>query len=161
MLLNWYSFSHFSQHRRVRWCSENRGTCVRLDSIVAHFKEGRSPEQIAHSFPTVTLPRVYGAIAYYLENKTLIEEHFAEAEREFHRRVRPFSSANGLKTHVTVRFLAGEDVDINIVQGLRFRETAIDILDVKSAGLKGSEDPALLTLTAEQARILLVTTGTR
>jgi len=70
------------------------GTRVGLDSVVAHFQEGRTPEQIVHSFPTVTLAQVYGAIAYYLENKTLINDYFAEVEREFKRRVRPLSETN-------------------------------------------------------------------
>jgi len=56
---------------------------------------------------------------------------------------------------VTVRYLADEDIDVDIVQGLRSREPAIDILDVKSAGLRGTKDPALLTLAAEQDRILV------
>ena len=56
---------------------------------------------------------------------------------------------------MTVRYLADEDIDVDIVQGLRSREPAIDILDVKSAGLRGTKDPALLTLAAEQDRILV------
>jgi uncharacterized protein DUF5615 len=56
---------------------------------------------------------------------------------------------------VTVRFLADEDIDVDIVQGLRSREPAIDIRDVKSAGLRGSEDPALPALAAGQDRILI------
>ena len=43
---------------------------------------------------------------------------------------------------MTVRFLADEDIDVEIVQGLRSREPAIDILDVKTAGLRGSADAA-------------------
>src|SRR5207248_3408587 len=39
------------------------------------------------------------------------------------------------EAHVTIRFLADEDIDVDIVQGPRAREPAIDILDVKSAGL--------------------------
>jgi len=56
---------------------------------------------------------------------------------------------------VTVRFLADENIDTNIVQGLRSREPAIDILDVKSAGLRGTKDPLLLEVAAEQERILI------
>ena len=56
---------------------------------------------------------------------------------------------------MTIRFLADEDVRADILQGLRFREPAIDILDVKSAGLEGTKDPALLELAAEQDRILI------
>jgi uncharacterized protein (DUF433 family) len=70
------------------------GTRVGLDSVVTHFQEGRTPEQIAHSFPTVTLPQVYGAIAYYLENTKLIDDYFDDIEREFERRVRPLSETN-------------------------------------------------------------------
>jgi hypothetical protein len=39
---------------------------------------------------------------------------------------------------VTVRFLADEDLDAAIVQGLQSPEPAIDILDVESAGLPGN-----------------------
>jgi len=56
---------------------------------------------------------------------------------------------------VTVRFLADEDVDGDIIQGLRSREPAIDILDVKTTGLRGTADPALLDLAAQQDRILI------
>jgi len=70
------------------------GTRVGLSSVVAHFQEGRTPEQIAHCFPTVTLPQVYGGIAYYLENREQIDTFFAEVDWEFERRVRPLSETN-------------------------------------------------------------------
>ena len=54
---------------------------------------------------------------------------------------------------MTVRFLA--DVDGDIIQGLRSREPAIDILDVKTTGLRGTADSALLELAAQQDRILI------
>ena len=56
---------------------------------------------------------------------------------------------------MTVRFLADEDLDADIVYGLRLREPSIDILDVKSAGLRGMSDPALLDLAAGQNRIVV------
>jgi hypothetical protein len=56
---------------------------------------------------------------------------------------------------VTVRFLADEDLDSDIIQGLRTREPAIDVLDVKTAGLRGTADPALLELAAQQDRVLI------
>jgi predicted nuclease of predicted toxin-antitoxin system len=56
---------------------------------------------------------------------------------------------------VTVRFLADENLDTDIIQGLRAREPAIDILDVKTAGLRGTDDPALLELAAQQDRVLI------
>jgi len=51
---------------------------------------------------------------------------------------------------VSIGFLADEDIDADIVQGLLSREPAIDILDVKTAGLRGVKDPALLKLADQQ-----------
>jgi uncharacterized protein (DUF433 family) len=70
------------------------GARVSLSSVVAGFQEGESPEQIVQSFPTLTLAKVYGAIAYYLDNKKLIDEYFAEVDREFERLVPPLSQSN-------------------------------------------------------------------
>jgi hypothetical protein len=56
---------------------------------------------------------------------------------------------------VTVRYLADEDLKAAIIQGLRSREPAIDILDVKTTGLRGTKDPALLEIAARQDRILI------
>jgi uncharacterized protein (DUF433 family) len=70
------------------------GTRVGLDCIITAFQEGEQPEKIAESFPTVTLAQVYGAIAYYLENKPLIDQFFSDVECEFDRRVRPLSETN-------------------------------------------------------------------
>jgi hypothetical protein len=56
---------------------------------------------------------------------------------------------------VTVRFLADENIHTDIIDGLRSREPAIDILDVKTSGLRGTKDPALLEIAAEQDRILI------
>ena len=56
---------------------------------------------------------------------------------------------------MTVRYLADEDIRIGIIQELRPREPAIDIMDVKTAGLRGTKDPALLEIAARQERILL------
>ena len=56
---------------------------------------------------------------------------------------------------MTVRFLADEDVRPAVIQGLRSREPAIDILDVKTAGLRGAKDPDLLEIAAAQDRVLI------
>jgi uncharacterized protein (DUF433 family) len=41
-------------------------TRVMLDSVVAAFHEGHSPETIRQQYPSLTLEEVYGTIAYYL-----------------------------------------------------------------------------------------------
>lgn len=56
---------------------------------------------------------------------------------------------------MTVRFLADEDVRAEIIRGMRSREPAIDILDVKNAGLRGAKDDALLEFAAHEDRIII------
>jgi predicted nuclease of predicted toxin-antitoxin system len=56
---------------------------------------------------------------------------------------------------VTVRFLADEDLDSDIINGLLSREPTIDVLDIKNVGLRGSKDSFLLELAFEQDRILI------
>ena len=60
-----------------------------LDSVVIDFQEGASPEGTIHSFPTLKLSQVYGAIAYYLENEETIKEYMAEGQRELERTKEP------------------------------------------------------------------------
>jgi uncharacterized protein (DUF433 family) len=70
------------------------GSRVSLDSVVIDFREGASPEGTIHSFPTLKLSQVYGAIAYYLENEETIKEYMAEGQRELERTVPPLSQSN-------------------------------------------------------------------
>lgn len=70
------------------------GTRVSLETVVIRFHEGTSPERIAQSFPTLELAQVYGAIAYYLDNRQLIDEHIAECERKLRERVPTLQEAN-------------------------------------------------------------------
>jgi uncharacterized protein (DUF433 family) len=50
-------------------------TRVSLDSLVAGYWEGRSPEAIAEEFPSLTIEQVYGAIAFYLRNRPEIDDY--------------------------------------------------------------------------------------
>lgn len=45
------------------------GTRVRLETIIAAFRRGESPEQIVDSFDVLTLGDVYLVIAYFLNNQ--------------------------------------------------------------------------------------------
>jgi uncharacterized protein (DUF433 family) len=55
---------------------------VLLDMVVHHFKQGSTAEQIQHSFPSVTLRDVYGAIYYYLEHTEEVETYLADQETQ-------------------------------------------------------------------------------
>lgn len=59
------------------------GTRISLDSIVYAFLDGESPESIAQNFPLLSLEQVYGAIAFYLANRKLIDAYLEAGEAEF------------------------------------------------------------------------------
>lgn len=60
-------------------------TRISLDSVVYSFLNGKSPESIAQNFPPLSLEEVYGAIAFYLANRELIDTYLQEGEAEFQR----------------------------------------------------------------------------
>lgn len=64
-------------------CYRIVGKRVSLDSIVYAFLTGQSPESIVQSFPALTLEEVYGAITFYLRNRTAIDSYLAEGEQQF------------------------------------------------------------------------------
>jgi len=57
------------------------GTRVSLASIVDLFHEGTSAEGIAENYPALTIEQVYGALAFYLANQSIIDGHLRESER--------------------------------------------------------------------------------
>ena len=68
---------------QVNGCYRIAGTRVSLDSVVCAFLDGDSPEDIAQSFPLLTLGQVYGAIAYYLSHREEVDAHLREEDSEF------------------------------------------------------------------------------
>ena len=62
------------------WVANTR---VSLDSIVYAFLAGQTAESIAQSFPVLSLEQVYGAIAFYLANRSEIDTYLAKAEVTF------------------------------------------------------------------------------
>jgi uncharacterized protein (DUF433 family) len=59
------------------------GTRVSLDSVVQAFWRGQTAESIAQSFPVLTLEQVYGALTFYLANKSEVDAYLEQAETEF------------------------------------------------------------------------------
>jgi uncharacterized protein (DUF433 family) len=62
------------------WVEETR---ISLDSVVYAFQKGLSPESIVQSFPLLTLEQVYGAIAFYLANRTEVDAYLKAEEAAF------------------------------------------------------------------------------
>ncbi len=55
-------------------------TRVSLDSVVYAFKEGATAEEIVFRYPSINLMEAYSAIAYYLQNKDIIDAYLVDSE---------------------------------------------------------------------------------
>jgi len=53
-------------------------TRVSLDSVIAAFNEGATPEEIVQQYDVLSLAEVYAVIGYYLENQSEIDSYLAE-----------------------------------------------------------------------------------
>ena len=54
-----------------------------------------------------------------------------------------------------LRLLADENFDNDLLRGIQRRQAPCDIVRVQDVGLRGADDPAVLTWAAEQGRIVL------
>lgn len=61
------------------------GSRVSLDSVVYAFLRGESPEDIVDSFPALSLAQVFGAVAFYLDNRQSIDLYLENRRAEFSR----------------------------------------------------------------------------
>src|SRR5262249_1590632 len=55
-------------------------TPAMLDSVVASFLEWHGAETIQQQYPALSLEEVYGALAYYLGNKSEVEDYLRRQE---------------------------------------------------------------------------------
>ena len=58
-------------------------TRVMLDGVVAAFDQRHSAATIREQYPSLSLEDVYGAIAYYLGNRALVEEYLTRQDAEW------------------------------------------------------------------------------
>jgi uncharacterized protein (DUF433 family) len=70
------------------------GTRISLDSVVYAFRQGLSPESIAQAFPLLNLEQIYGAIAFYLANRSAIDAYLAAEEAAFDAMPQPLQSSD-------------------------------------------------------------------
>ena len=71
---------YIEQREEEYWLERTR---ISLDSVVYSFLNGESPESIAQNFPLLSLEQVYGAIAFYLANRELVDAYLKKGEAEF------------------------------------------------------------------------------
>jgi uncharacterized protein (DUF433 family) len=56
---------------------------VSLDSVVCAFLRGESPEGIAESFPALSLEQIFGALAFYMANREIVDQYLRQGQTEF------------------------------------------------------------------------------
>ncbi len=59
-----------------------KGSRVSFDAVVHQFKLGATAEQIQEDFPSLSLREVYGAIYFYLDNESEIEDYLRQQEKK-------------------------------------------------------------------------------
>ncbi len=60
-----------------------RGSRVPLELLVWLWRDGQSAEVIRDAYPTFRLAQVYGAVAYYLDHQSVIDEKLAAGQAMF------------------------------------------------------------------------------
>jgi len=56
-------------------------TRVTLDTVIAAFREGATPETIAQQYPSLALADIYAVIGYYLNHRPEIHAYLQRRER--------------------------------------------------------------------------------
>ncbi|MGQ9625857.1 MAG: DUF433 domain-containing protein [Anaerolineae bacterium] len=69
------------------------GTRITVNQIVALYKQGYSPEEIADQYPQLSLAQVYAALAYYHANREEIEADLASEKLEAERLEKEYQQA--------------------------------------------------------------------
>ena len=77
------------------------GTRVMLDSIVAAFHQGHSPETISQQYPSLSLGEIYGAITDYLAHKEEMDQYL-QSQAEVWKSARAFAQQS--TNEVVARF---------------------------------------------------------
>ena len=82
------------------------GTRVTLDTVIATFMTGASPEEIAQDFPVLRLDDIYAVITYYLRHRdevdTYLHERRARAEA-IRGEIEAYSPQTGLRDRLLAR----------------------------------------------------------
>lgn len=58
------------------------GTRTRVSNIVAYYKLGISPEDLAREFPHLNLSQIHDALSYYYEHQSDIDKEIDEEDED-------------------------------------------------------------------------------
>jgi uncharacterized protein (DUF433 family) len=81
------------------------GTRVTLQTVVAAFRRGATPEEIVDKYPVLSLTDVYLVIGYYLSHRDEVDEYIAE-QKALAAQVRAENEARFDPVGVRARLLA-------------------------------------------------------
>ena len=84
-------------------------TRVTLDVVLARFQQGRTPEQIQQSFPTLKLADIYAVITYYLNNQEELDAYLHEQREEAEQLRREIEAKQPQAEQLRARLLAHQD----------------------------------------------------
>ena len=82
------------------------GTRVTLETLVAAFDRGDSPEEIHEQYPSVALGDVYAVLTYCVRYRSSVQEYMTERERvgaEVRSRVEGEFPPDGLRARLMAR----------------------------------------------------------
>lgn len=82
------------------------GTRVLLETLVAAFQRGDSPEEIREQYPTVCLGDIYAVLTYYIRHQSDVDAYLRERERvgaEVRAKVEARFPAEGLRARLLAR----------------------------------------------------------
>jgi uncharacterized protein (DUF433 family) len=57
------------------------GTRLPLDTILHHYKQGASAEEISNRFPAVSLAQVHAILSYYLNHQAELDAYLQEQDK--------------------------------------------------------------------------------
>ncbi|MFO0964401.1 MAG: DUF433 domain-containing protein [Gemmataceae bacterium] len=58
------------------------GTRVTLDTVVAAYREGMTPEAIVDQYPSLRLDQLYSVIGYFLSHKAEVDEYLRSRQQQ-------------------------------------------------------------------------------
>ena len=61
------------------------GTRITVHRIATLYRQGQTPEDIAQTYPHLSLGQIYTALAYYHANRDQIDAELSEADAEYDR----------------------------------------------------------------------------
>lgn len=82
------------------------GSRVTLDTIVAFYEHGETPEDIVDGFPSLHLADVYAIVSYYLKNQEAVRVYLRTRQKkakQIRRQVGTHSSNRELKKRLLAR----------------------------------------------------------